>query len=321
MEWLKRITLGKKQRENALKLALVKAKSVQQEVDSEENARLEKEAYQTLPVLSEGQEPPSDLECLIEGVTELNPQARQYFLDAVITQHYGIRPTKESPKSVIPYGDVRSQIEQMEELTKSLQDCIRTYLNTKPYKKEGRIALKRLVQLSILDQEETNIYLAAVKKLDCFLNKKSLRYSDEYNRSIKLKRNGTIAAACSLAITGAAVLVGNPILLQFSLFNLLWFVYEGKRFSPVGKEINYKKALINQLQKKGVDYDLHLKVALDYGKRLQERLINPSQLNREYSNHFHEIPERISRAKSYLSNSISTFESIEKKLTLTEKAE
>lgn len=321
MEWLKRITLGKKQRENALKLALVKAESAQQEVDSEENTRLEKEAYQTLPILSEGQEPPSDLECLVEGITELSPKARQYFIDAVITQHYGIKPAKESPKSVIPYGDVRSQIEQMEKLTESLQDGIQTYLRTKPYKREVKTALERLVQIGILDQEETNIYLAAVKKLDRFLNKESLNYSENCNRVIKIKRNGTIAAACSLAITGTAILVGFPMLIQFSLFNSLWFFYEGKRFNSEGKVINYKNALINQLQKKGADHDLHLKVAIDYGKRLQERLNNPSQLNVEYSNYLHEIPERISRAKSYLSDSISTFESIERKLTLTEKAE
>ena len=251
----------------------------------------------------------------IEAVEELDPNAKQRFIDALTAQQYGVkRNTAQS--ELVPYDTIVDEVVKARALVTELSDKIVAYRNVLPYERSDRKRLKTLADAAILDEQDTRIYLAALKRVDAVLNKWSL----ENKHSAEVYGIWTEGGGLFLGYNGIIIplsIATTPLLLLPSILAifLLPVAFAMASIVTPGDDINYQNAIARYAQKKEKEFaelPQHLDVALNYAQKMQEQLQKPKKVSRDYAQRTAELVDAVDYGKKYFSAAIPLLERLNK---------
>jgi len=290
------------------------------------------------------------LEAILESLAEVSPEARDHFMDLLeqklAVKHYGLSEIVPQNGAMVPYAQIRDQLLNTKKklldaenkllnisktariITQSLPIRIKGYISLQPASKEYRNNLKFLAKAAILDSQDTRIYLAALKVVDRVYNQPSLKSLDSYVLRRGLKFLARIDSAIIGAVTSTALLFPS-ISTEIVYYGSIFFIFINgvtaigyNTPSPNAKEDRhayFNEALARHASRYADRLPRALTDTLDYAKKLQAQLENPSSVDLNYSRRLAELSIGMDRARFYFHSMIPLFEDIHSMKHLFEK--
>ncbi|HLC97289.1 MAG TPA: hypothetical protein VJC21_00720 [Candidatus Nanoarchaeia archaeon] len=256
----------------------------------------------------------TSLDNLLEAVEELDPNAKQRFIDALTAQQYGVKRNTAQRSELVPYGDIIDEVAKARTLVTELGGKIAAYRNVLPYEQSDRKRLKTLAEAAILYEQDTRIYLAALKRADGMLNKDSLKNKENEAASRRWTIGGVIMGGYNGLTLAVGLAIGTPLLLTGSLFFSVFHVLD-LLTNESSDEQTYQTAIARYAKKKEKEFaelPQHLDVALNYAQKMQEQLQKPQKVSKDYARRTVELWDAVDYGKKYFSAAIPLLERLNK---------
>ncbi|MBI2662143.1 hypothetical protein HYX11_01650 [Candidatus Woesearchaeota archaeon] len=318
--------LSRQELENVLHQAIAKA-----EREQERNRQtLADNIYQTLPGTDNHPDNTSEqiddnlVDLVFQALDQLDPTVKKHLEEALLARHYNINytsPTSEG--NLVLLKNNPSELEQtVKEFSKKIFNwSIRknfSYSSFGPVHNQLKTTQKSveiLVYAGILEKDDVQIYLAALKKIDAVVGIPFLVNKEFYQLNELKKTSIFSGASAAIGSVMYSLITGNDISIFIGPLAITTGLISGVLASAIDKntEAKYNLALVKHIQKNASTLEFDINTAMDYSNRLQEQLEKKNvYVNNKYQNKEEVIIQHLTIAKKNLSVIYETLEEIRK---------
>jgi hypothetical protein len=255
----------------------------------------------------------SQLEMILEEVNLMPKQLQEQLRKRLVMNHYGIKSSPIELQSE-SYNNLQRKNAEVSALIDGFGDKVSSYLEVLPNSRINRKNLSLLANAGIIDLQDTQIYLAAIKNVDKVFNKENLRSVENETRFRRGKNIAYVTGVLSLAgLAGAYFAGGNVAAILSSSFTgaIGGFMFASfPTFFVKKNPIRYQKKIIKHLSQKAQNINSDIGLAQEYASLLNDQVCNPTRINSDYLNKYLEVEQGVNQAKKYFSKVTRLLEEI-----------